>query len=343
MKGKMKSIMLIGCGLLTLASCDKEELANDTVVVNNTTNTRAFEARAMGPYLEMTEIRKDERFLDFYNGTMDSRTQWFSVNANSQFTVVGDQGTKLICSANNFEHIGGGMVEGMIDIELVEVYNKADMILLDKATSALTEDGSAIDALVSAGEVYVRAYQGGTEINLISPMTVEITTATFNPDMVKYVEVDGTGDDLLWELAADEDVDVREGGEGDFVTAYDILPGEWGWTNLDFMYSDPCAKTDIFVEVPVGYDPSNTEIYLSFDGDPGRLANFDTWDGTMFTEHYGQICIGIDCHFVAVTNIGGVLEYGIQPATIVSGHVEVFTGFTPITEADLISEINALP
>jgi len=345
----VKSLFMVGLGALALASCNKEEVNTDSPEVNEVVNNRAaaVDIEMLGAYVEMTEIPKNDEFTNFYHEMTETRKQVFNVSANEPVSIEGANGTRLICGENNFVYEWGGVVEGEIQIEMIEVFNKADMILLDKATSGVTEDGAAIDALISGGEIFVRATQGGSEVNLMSPMRVEVPTTSPDTDMIKFVEIDQRGDNLLWGVAEDPAMRVEEDrkgeGEGNFVTAYDILPGEWGWTNIDKWASDPCAKTEIFVEVPGGHDPSNTEVYLSYDGEPGRLANFDTWDGSRFSEHYGQICIGLDCHFVAVTNVGGSLEYAIQAATITSGHTEVISSFTPISEAALIAAINALP
>merc|ERR1719173_11887 len=104
----------------------------------------------------------------------EARTQVFSVNANKHIFIVGAHGTRLTCGANNFEYERGGVVKGEIQIEMIEVFNQADMILLDKATSGVTEDGTAIDALISGGEIFVRATQGDAEVNLIKPMRVKV-------------------------------------------------------------------------------------------------------------------------------------------------------------------------
>lgn len=343
----MKSMFVLGLCAMAFISCDKEETSN--APIDEVVNNRSFAFDEVGAYLDMTGREKEGEFAAFYSDMTESRTQTFGVEANAPFTVVGDGGTTLSSADGDWRNSDGDRVEGEVRITLIEVFNKADMILLDKATSGVTEDGTAIDALISGGEIFVKATIGGQEVELNGALRVEVPTDVADYDMIKFVEADVPGDDLLWVVADDPAMDVEEregeGAEGDYVTGYDILPGEWGWSNIDKWASDPCAKTDIFVEVPAGHNPTNTEVYLSYDGDPGRLANFDMWDSSvdMFTEHYGQICIGLDCHFVAVTNIGGSLEYAIQGATIVNGHIEVIGGFTPTTEAALIAAINALP
>jgi len=163
------------------------------------------------------------------------------------------------------------------------------------------------------------------------------------------------GDDLededLWEETdedGDNQPDAAQGGEGDgpvgvvMFNSYEL--GGFGWSNLDRWWNFPGQLTDLFVDVPDGYNDTNCMVYLSYDGE-NALANMDTWDAgqQMFTEHYGRIPVGQEVHFIMLAEIGGVLHYAIQGATIVDGHVEVMPALQPTTQAQLTTLINALP
>lgn len=101
----------------------------------------------------------------------------------------------------------------------------------------------------------------------------------------------------------------------------------------------------LYVDVPDGYDDTNCVVYLSYDGEPSALAQFDIYDEDleMFTEHYGQIPIGMDVHFIFVTEIDGQMYYTIQGATIIDNHVEIITDPEPISQTTLETLINNLP
>ena len=88
---------------------------------------------------------------------------------------------------------------------------------------------------------------------------------------------------MPWEMAADSLLDPDGGMEG--VSAFEILPGEWGWTNIDKFYSDPRPKTEIYAELPDGLGNTNTEVFISYDGESKALAQFDVWEDGRFTEH----------------------------------------------------------
>jgi len=165
--------------------------------------------------------------------------------------------------------------------------------------------------------------------------------------MRKFVDID-PGDDVLWEIADDSLIDfidedtIGEPGGG-YIASYGILPGEWGWTNIDKFFMDPRPKTTIFAEMPEGFDNTNCEVFISYDGTPGSLARFDTWIDGRFTEHYGLIPIGLNVHFIAVGIVDGDLHYAIEAASITTEHVQNIDHFTAISEAALIALIEDLP
>ena len=93
---------------------------------------------------------------------------------------------------------------------------------------------------------------------------------------------------------------------------YGLLQG-FGWSNVDRFYSDPRPKTLIQVQAPIGYNFTNSAVYLSYNGEDSGLAALDTYDGTLnlFSEHYGQIPIGLECHVIFVTEDNGIWRYAI--------------------------------
>lgn len=74
--------------------------------------------------------------------------------------------------------------------------------------------------------------------------------------------VDDRGE-LAWKEAKGADGKGGVQGEGN---NYYVTFGNFGWTNVDRFYSDPRPKTSILVDVPEGYDNTNSTVYLSYDG-----------------------------------------------------------------------------
>ncbi|NOQ73297.1 MAG: hypothetical protein GQ574_14930 [Crocinitomix sp.] len=277
--------------------------------------------------------------IAFNSENIEEATQYFSVDANSPIFIYGEKGTSLYLGADALVDASGDLVTGDVQVELIEIDKKSEMILMNKAT--MGKIGSNHATLVSQGEFYVSISQYGTELVLTSPMSLMTPVDEYDPNMRKFVNISDE-EDLLWEIADDSLLEVGEDSVG-IGMLYDILPGEWGWTNIDKFYSDPRPKTDIFAELPEGFDETNTEVYISYDGESNALAQFDVWTGTRFTEHYGLIPIGLEVHFVAIGIVGDELHYYIEPATITDNHVQDIDDFTAITEDALVTLLDALP
>ncbi len=73
-------------------------------------------------------------------------------------TFVGNSGTIYTFPANAFQTASGGAVTGNINIDLAEYLKRGDMIF---SRVLPVSDGNA---LVSAGELQITAYQGGTKL-----------------------------------------------------------------------------------------------------------------------------------------------------------------------------------
>ena len=301
---------------------------------------------------EVFEAQPDgEALAARFENNRANAMQEFTLDASTGGVITGVQGTKVTFQPNSFG-LNGTPVTGNVTVKLIEIYDKASMLLKNKSTLGRRANGDK-EALKSAGEFFIEAKQGTNNLELL-----EMATVTSRP--VDFADLDGgikvfRGDDDTdgdW-VEADEnedgindDVEIRDGqgADGEYATYnYDI--GDFGWTNLDRWYSFTGPKTVLFVDVPDGFNQNNSAVYLSYDGEPTALARMDTWNSSleMFTEHYGLIPIGQEVHIIMVAEIDGQLNYAIQGTTIVDGHIEVITALTPITQPALETLINGLP
>lgn len=303
-------------------------------------------------YLQSNKI-DGQALLNRFEDNRENAIQEFTIDAASGGIIYGTQGTEVVFQPNSFG-IGGVPVTGNVKVQLVEIYDKASMLLKDKSTLGMRTNGDK-EALKSAGEFFIDAQQGGNELELIEMANVSSRPVDFS-DLDSAMQVFRAGDDLNddddW-VEADEDgndenddVKVREaqGAGGEFAT-YTYNIGTFGWTNLDRWYSYTGAKTDIFIDVPNDFDEDNCAVYLSYDGEPTALARMDVWSTEleMFTEHYGLIPVGLEVHIIMVAEFDGQLQYAIQGTTVVDDHVEVMPEFTPISQPALEALINGLP
>jgi hypothetical protein len=293
-------------------------------------------------------------FNNLKQTALENITQNFTLTAGAgaeTFTTA--KGVELTINGNCLTLNGNPIASGQVDIEYIEVFDRGTMLVTDKTTMGRLPNGD-MALIISGGEFYINATQNGQQLDISCPMQLKIPA-----DLTGGLETGMT----LWDGTTDEDgnLDWREQdagtggpqgggvfGEGQGANAaYYAFLNDFGWTNVDRFYSDPRPKTTILAEAPTGYNFENSAIYLHYDGQGSALAKLDTFNGTtnQFSEHYGQIPIGLEAHVIFVTEDGGNYRYAIKAVTVAAGDVYVFTtGETIVgTEAQVIAAINGLP
>ena len=287
-------------------------------------------------------------FSNLKQDAIDALTQEFSFNAeDGSTTFTSDKGVEITINGNCLT-LNGNSVTGQVDIKYVELFEKGNMLTTNKPTMGVLPNGDKA-LLISGGEFLIEATQNGQAletsctVQLIIP--TNLTGDADNSMLLWEGRVD-TKDNLAWD-------EVRDGaaGQGGGVftegASYYAFLNQFGWSNVDRFYNDPRPKTTILVGVPEGYDNTNSAVYLSYDGEDTGLANLDTYDSVsgLFTEHYGQIPIGLECQIIFVTEEDGNWRYAIKSVTIADNDVFTFTDTETlvVTEAQLTAIINGLP
>ena len=292
-----------------------------------------------------------EALKDFVLANVAEQTQHFTVDASTGGQIKGAEGTIIKFYPSGFLTAGGEVVTGAVDVELLEVYDRASMLLVQRPTMGKMDNGD-LAALVSGGEFYVNATQGGIQLKPANGYTITAPTNNTggpNMEMNLFDGVEACENNLcinVWEQQKDRGIEVGEfQSTGGVYSAYYAFQNKFGWTNIDRWYSDPRTKTTLFVDVPEGFDNTNCAVYMIYDGEPTALARFDKFDREtgLFTEHYGLVPIGLNVHFILVSMIEDEIHYAIQSATIKQNHVEVIQRVESITEEELVALINDLP
>lgn len=307
MKFKNLALATLALGLVA-TSCKKEDVvpAPDPVVQPSTNVTA--------------------RFNDF----LENKEQTFSVDANTATTIYGNEGTSIVLSGNNFTDASGNPLSGNVDIKLIEIYKKSDMVLTNKTT--MGEQGGALSQLISGGEFYIEVTQNGTPVTIPNPMqfrTVSVPTPDFNMDLFDgTVNAEG---DITWTESIDSVTvvpDSTQQGWSNWFPYGDSI----GWVNCDYFWNSPAPQTDVTVNTPSQCDDTNTNVYVVFDNE-NAAANLYHQSGNAFgTGSWYTLPEGTDVHFVVVTDDGGQLQYAVQAATIGSNHVENITSLTNVSD-----------
>lgn len=325
MNTNFKKIGLLFLAIATFASCDDN---NDE---NTITPPSATEFAAV----------RDE--------ALAGKTQHFTATAGAgAITLTSAKGVKININGNCLTKAGNA-VTGAIDIEYVELFDKGSMLVTNKPTMGLMSDGNK-NLLISGGEFFIKATQGGQalatscSINLLVPTNL---TGGLDNAMTLWFGNTEDADDLVWREAKDgADGTGGKGGVQGEGNNYYVTFGNFGWTNVDRFYSDPRPKTTILVDAPEGYDNTNSAVYLSYDGEgTNALAKLDTYTAAgLFSEHYGQIPVGLACHIIFATEDNGQWRYAIKAVTIAAGDIYTFSlaDTTVGSEAQLVAAINAI-
>lgn len=286
---------------------------------------------------------------------LNSLTQHFQFNtADAYGSFITSKGVILSINTSTLT-LNGNPVTGIVDIEYIEIFDGGNMAVTGKHTMGLKPDGNHA-MLLSGGEFYINATMNGQQLELNGSIDLEISTHLTDGDN------GGNPDMTLWNLTENDSVWVADtnfnpaGANGVFLgggqinlgyPSYSALVNSFGWTNVDCFYNDPRAKTTILVAVPEGYNQTNSAVYLHYNGRGNALAQLDTYDTNshLFSEHYGQIPIGLECHIIFLSESNGQWKYAIKQATVSSGALYNFTlnETTVGSQAQVTAAINALP
>ena len=287
-------------------------------------------------------------FADVRQAALDKITQEFTITAeDGATTLTSENGVKITINGNCLTK-DGNPVTGEVKIEYVEIFNKGNMLVTNKPTMGIMPDGKR-NLLISGGEFFIKATQNDKELattcNINLQVPTDLTGGVDNTMTLWKGIIDDEGN-LAWEDARKADGNGGKGGVEAGQNSYYVSFGNFGWTNVDRFYSDPRPKTTILADAPEGYDNTNSSIYLSYDGEGNNaLAKLDTYTAEgLFSEHYGQIPVGLECHVIFVTEDNGMWRYAIKGVTVQANDVYTFTmaETTVGTEAQLIAAINAI-
>jgi len=280
---------------------------------------------------------------------LKNNTQTFTATAGTGvITLTSAKGVVITLNGNALTK-NGIPVTGAIDITYVELFDKGNMLVANKPTMGVMLDGNK-SLLKSGGEFYINASQGGVNLQTTSNIQLQVPTGltgVADAAMTLWTGAIDTNDNLVWNQVRDVGTTAGKGGVGMQANTYYVSFGNFGWTNVDRFYSDLRPRTTILVSAPTGFNNTNSSIYLSYDGE-GRnaLAKLDTFitATNLFSEHYGQIPIGLACHVIFVTEDNGNWRYAIKAVTVAAGDVYSFSlsETAVVTQAQLVALINAI-
>ena len=314
---KIRNFALAAIGIAVFAvSCKKD----DPITPNNPDPTGNSQA-----------------LKNYFSNKEANAVQTFTIDATLSQSITGTNGTVVNFYPNSFVTSDGTPVTGNVEIKLIEIYKKSDMIRMNKPTMG-NLPGGGMAPIISGGEFKVTASQNGQEVLLAPGMSYNLIAPAPNgidPNMEIFYGNE-SGDTLTWNQA---DSSLVFGEQGSYYGYFDSL----NWVNFDYFMNDPNPQTTVQVQIPTGFTNQTCAMYVSFDG-LNSITSFYNYSGGIYTSAPNYtLPIGTEVHFVAMAIIGGVPHVAIVPSTIVDNHLEVITELTATTDSQFETDLNNLP
>ena len=299
-KNKIKKMTLVAMVIFSLSSCNKVEPVSDTKATSAS-------------------------FITLQKTALNALVKTANFNAETGTVFISPKGVTLTIPANAVK-LNGTLVTGSVQLQYAEIFDVGNMAAANRSTMAILPNGDKA-LLNSGGEFDIKVVRNGVLLELVKPMTLEVPaslTDSTAPPMELFEGIVDAKNNVDWKKNDSVEVQVIE--KANPITTvpeltYVTFAYQFGLTNIDRFYSDPRPKTTMLVSVPDGYNNDNCALYLKDVGLGSSLARLDTYNPStkLFSEHYGQIPVGLECHLIFCTEENGKWKYATKEITISAG------------------------
>lgn len=216
----------------------------------------------------------------------------------------------------------GEDINGILDIDYIEIFERSKMVLANTPTMALINQQKEL--LITGGEFYIDIRYQREQVEIVSPIKVNIDTRNSDADPRGMVLWNGDideNDNLTWQPADSNDLTFENDGETftnerEREPMYDILiknSRNFGWCNVDKLIYLPGEKTNVRVTVPSNFNLSNSSVYLAVEGQNNALFQLDTFHSgsNSFQFSSNMASVGLDVHLIFVAEMNGNYVYSI--------------------------------
>ena len=260
---------------------------------------------------------------------LEDEVQQFTIDGDVEEQIITEKKAVVTFPADIFQFagVGGGGagdgVSGMIDIEVIEIYERGDIFLYRVPT---VSDGRLIE---SDAVLHISAFQNGEELELIPGKQIKINVTNDNPrermelfygegDNSEFDWLEADGDENTWDNINIAEWATQDSLEQVFGFGYECFSDRLEWINVDIFVDTPeDQKTSVCIELPEIYTNTNTYaamIFKDINSVVGLQGNADTMQ---FCEPYGLSPIGMEIYLVVISSQGeDVLHFAIEEATI---------------------------
>jgi len=267
---------------------------------------------------EQPEAKTEYASADEYFDSKKTEEQEFVIeNEDGTDPITGKEGTKIYISKNCLEFPNGDTVGFPYTVKLVELYKPIDMVFWEMPTVSNSK------ILDTDGEVRVRAFKDGTELQLNGNCPVKVELPNTNPDPKMEVYLGEGSDPVNW-VSTNTNFDTTYFG-------YSANINKLGWINVDKL-PDPGVHTITYESDSAIL--TNVKIFIYFPSLGGVMQVYDQ-ESYLIPDAYSikTFCIAVD----ASKN----LFYFNSDLTI-SSDVTLNVLLSPVTDPDLTTYLNGL-
>jgi len=267
----------------------------------------------------------------------------YTVDAGNLDTYYCANGTIIDIYPDAFLTQAGTIVTGVVTIEVKDILSKKDMIL----NNAIPVSNGQL--LVSGGEVYFNATQGGQKLKINPASSVNIKVPAYSNASSQMLEFYAQGSanlsnsDLNWLTATATNTIAVDTTFGHIYYKFDT--DSVRWVNCDFFYQLPGAKTSCTVNLPGNFNNSNSVVFLSMNGATilGRLNSSYTSVSQEFHSYENSIPEGVAYTISVISFDGTSYYYETQAVTMATNMIINMPALTLTTKSQIETNLNSLP
>ncbi len=269
----------------------------------------------------------------------------YTINAANNFVINCANGTNIFIAPNAFLTMSGSPVTGLVAIETKDVLSKKDMIL----NNALPVSNGQL--LISGGEVYFNATQGGQKLKMNPASSVYINVPAGSSPSFQMKEFYATGGsnlsntNLNWTTNTATIAAVQDTTGGLMANYYSFQSDSLNWSNCDYFYNLPGAKTTCTVNLSGSFNNTNSAVFLSMNGVTTLVRLNSSFNSTSqeFHSYSNSIPEGVVYTVVVISFDGTNYYYGSQVVTMTTDMVINIPTQTQVTKSQIETNLSVLP
>ena len=213
-------------------------------------------------------VSKDDFFV---NAQKEGDTYSFSVEEGIE--IITPEGTRIFFEPNSLVSSNGNSISGIVELEVIELSNAADMIVYDRP--AITHRDELLN---SVGSYFIRAMQNNTELKLADDKSIliNIPTNDYKEQMELFYGFE-LEDVFAWREADNNPSvtsnvwpsEIEYDNPNNWTTSFEMTSQELGWIGCktyaasDGLTNETSSK--ICIDLPLEYEDRNTLVFIIFE------------------------------------------------------------------------------